>query len=368
MRLTLVICSLYSGGAERVMSIMANYWAEKGWEVTLITLDGRPSFYTLDYRIKHIPLGVVKKSHNYLTAVWNNLTRIWKLRSTIIAHKPETAISFLDTTNVLTILATRGLKIPVLVTEHIYPPMYPTGKSWELLRQWTYLRANRVVAVTTRALSYFSHQIQSRGCVIPNPALSIELSPNSSDNLLVKPSLIAMGRMVPQKGFDLLIQAFSQIKNRHPEWSLTILGEGPLYSELESLSKQLGLADCVYLPGVVKNPYEFLKQADIYVMSSRFEGFPNVLCEAMACGLPVISTDCPSGPREIVRDGIDGILVPNEDVSQLIAAMDLLMTDEDKRKGLAARAPEITERFSLEKIMRMWENVIDEVITEMPRK
>ncbi len=366
MQLTLVIYSLTSGGAERVMSIIANYWAAKEWAITLLTMDDGsvPPFYNLDSRIKHIPLGIARSSPNLLVALWNNLKRIWTLRSVIIKSKPDAVISFLDTTNVLTILATQGLKIPVIVDEQIHPAMLPCGRTWEILRQWTYTRADRVVAITTRALNYFSPQIQSRGCVIPNPALSVDLGENSSHKLLYKPCIIAMGRLEEQKGFDLLLQAFAQLKDRYPDWKLLVLGEGSLRSHLESLRDRLGLADRVDLRGVVKNPHEFLKQADIFVMSSRFEGFPNALCEAMACGLPVISTDCPSGPQEIIRDGVDGILVPNEDVSALVAAMERLISDEGERKRLAVRASEVTERFGIEKIMGMWEALLREVITE----
>jgi glycosyltransferase involved in cell wall biosynthesis len=145
---------------------------------------------------------------------------------------------------------------------------------------------------------------------------------------------------------------------------LTILGEGELRTELESLRNSLGLSERVHLPGVVKNPYEVLLQADIFVMSSRFEGFGNVLIEAMACGVPVISTDCPSGPNEIIRDGVDGILVPNQDVDALAAAMDRLMSDEKERKRLSVGGIEAVERFSLEKIMGMWEKLLAQVVEE----
>lgn len=170
-----------------------------------------------------------------------------------------------------------------------------------------------------------------------------------------------MGRLSEQKHFDLLLQAFANLKDAHPEWTLTILGEGELRSQLEDLRDRLGLKDRVYLPGVVKNPHDFLRQADFFVMSSLFEGFPNAICEAMACGLPVISTDCPSGPREIIREGIDGILVPTEDVSALTAAIQKLMLDQALRQDLGRNALEITERFSLERIMGMWDEILQEV-------
>jgi GalNAc-alpha-(1->4)-GalNAc-alpha-(1->3)-diNAcBac-PP-undecaprenol alpha-1,4-N-acetyl-D-galactosaminyltransferase len=364
MRLTLVIHSLSSGGAEKIMTIMANYWVSKGWSITLLTINDKPPFYDLDGRIKYIPLGIASNSSNILIAIRDNLKRVQVLKSAIYESQPDAVISFLSKTNILTLLAARNMNIPVIVEEHNYPKMFPIGRIWELLRQWTYPQADKVVAITARALSCLSPQIQSRGCEIPNPVLPITLSDNSSTQWMLKPSLISMGRLDPQKGFDLLLQAFAKLKNHYSEWTLTILGEGLLRPDLESLRDQLGLSDRVFFPGVVKNPQDFLKQADIFVMSSRFEGFPNALCEAMASGLPVISTDCPSGPKEIIREGVDGILVPNGDVSALTTAMALLMADREERKRLASRASEITERFSLEKIMNRWEVLLQEVIEQ----
>jgi glycosyltransferase involved in cell wall biosynthesis len=361
MRCTLIVASLTCGGAERVISTMANYWSSKGWEINLLTLDdGKvPPFYDLDSQICHTPLGIVINSSNPSAAIWNNLKRIQKLRSAIINSKPNVVISFMITTNVIVLLATRWLKVPVVVSERNDPARSSIGRIWKQLRQWTYPFADRIVVQTKRAGDYFSSKLQKRICVIPNPVLLPPYETELSDKLLGERSLIAMGRLVPQKGFDLLLEALAKLKDRYPEWTLTILGEGELRPQLESLRNELGLDDRVHFPGRVKNPYEFLQQADIFIMSSRFEGFPNALCEAMACGLPVISTDCPNGPKEIIHDGINGILVPNKDVSALAAAMERLMSDEKERQCLADRAKEVTETFSLEKVMSLWESLIN---------
>jgi glycosyltransferase involved in cell wall biosynthesis len=171
-------------------------------------------------------------------------------------------------------------------------------------------------------------------------------------------TIVAMGRLVRQKGFDLLIEAFARCAGQHPEWSLVILGEGEERSNLESLISAMGLQDRVRLAGKVPQPSHILGQADLFVLSSRFEGFPNALMEAMACKLAVISTDCPNGPRDIVRDGVDGLLIPPDDVNALAKGMDRLMANPMERQRLGAGATEVVKRFSIEKIMSMWDELV----------
>jgi GalNAc-alpha-(1->4)-GalNAc-alpha-(1->3)-diNAcBac-PP-undecaprenol alpha-1,4-N-acetyl-D-galactosaminyltransferase len=360
MRVTFVIPAVTSGGAERVMAVMANYWAAKGWEMTLITFDNgaKPPFYPLDRRIHQIPIDILGDSPHPLAAITSNFRRIKVLRSAIVNSQPDVVVSFMDTNNVLTLLATRKLNIPVVVNEQIHPAMFPIGRAWEILRRWTYPRANQVVAVTERALQYFSPAVQAKGCTIPNPALSVDLNQAPTAPAMAKPSLIAVGRLHPQKGYDVLLEAFSRLQANYPDWHLTILGEGQLREELVALCDRLNLGDRVHFMGAVSDPQNFLNQADIYVMSSRFEGFPNALCEAMACGLPVISTDCLSGPREIIRNGIDGLLIPSEDPTALATAMAQLMSHPEQRQQFAERATDVTERFSLAKVMDLWEAAI----------
>jgi len=363
MRLTLVIPSLAGGGAERVLSTLANYWQGMGRGVTLLTYDDGtvPPFYGLDPDIRHVPLGIAQDSRHFVAGVRNNLRRVSALRAALRGSAPDAVVSFLEQTNVLTLLATRGSGTPAVVSERMDPASYRVGAAWERARRWTYPSASAVVVQTQRAADYFPRSLRPRVRVIPNPVVPPPVTKDPSGGPSPRPALIAMGRLHPQKGFDLLLRAFAGTRELHPEWSLTILGEGPSRAELEALRDRLGLAGCVSLPGRVKAPDAFLARADVFVMPSRFEGFPNALCEAMACGLPSISADCPSGPREIIRHGVDGLLVPKEDVGALAAALRRLMSDAGERRRLARRAPEVTERFSPDKVLGMWEELLGHV-------
>lgn len=359
-RITLVISALTAGGAERVLSIMANYWVAHGVEVTLITLAdaSQPPFYNLNPDICLIPLGVAKESATSTKAILNNLMRVRMLRRAIKQSHPQVVISFITPTNVLVSLAAVGLKIQVILSERTEPTMEYPGRMWDILRSVTYSFADHVVLVSEYSRNYFPKSVRKNAVVIPNPVISPSKNP-PGDAGLSKPAIVAMGRFEQQKGFDLLLEAFAEVNEKHPEWSLTILGDGKLRSTLESLRNDLGLNSKVHMPGIVKNSYDYLRQADLFVMSSRYEGFPNALCEAMASGTAVISFDCKTGPGEIINDDEDGILVPPEDVDALANAMSRIMGDETKRKHLESEAPKLIERFGLEKVMGMWNDVIN---------
>ena len=201
--------------------------------------------------------------------------------------------------------------------------------------------------------------------VIPNPIGELVSRQVGSTAEFPQPFILAVGRLDRQKGFDLLLHAFERLAGQHPNWSLVILGEGDERHSLEALIQKLHIEERVRLFGRHDNPASVMMQASLFVLSSRFEGFPNALLEAMACKLPVISFDCPSGPREIIRNGVDGILVSREDVDALVLAMQDLINHPEKREQLELRATEVTERFSLNRVMGMWEKVLMDVQKEI---
>jgi glycosyltransferase involved in cell wall biosynthesis len=365
MQLVFVIYSLQAGGAERVLSIMANHWSRKSQKITVITLDdgSKPSFYDLDSRIQQISLDVAGASQNWFASILNNFRRIYKLRRAIRGAQADTVISFLTETNVLTLIATYGLRTPVVVAEHTDPWLCPVGEKWAKLRLWLYPRASRIVVLNERARDYFKKYPHTQVAVMPNPVVV-----NKSDepaNMLHEVSskhlIVAMGRLSQEKRFDLLIRAYSQVAEKNHDWDLMILGEGPKRVELEVLRDELGLHNRVFLPGAVRHPHDVIKRGEIFVLSSELEGFPMALCEAMACGLPVITTEYHSAVRDIVEDGQNGILVPPGDSAPLAEAMMGLIENPRERKRLAANGVEIGMRFSVDAVMKRWEQLLKEV-------
>ena len=356
------ISSLNAGGAERVLSNMANFWARKGWAVSIVTLDdvSNDPFYPLDPRIKCIRLNQLSNSSNMIIGCVKNWQRVSQLRRTIRKNNPNVIISFIDTMNVLILLASLRLGIKVVVSERIDPKLHSIGYIWKLLRLVTYhMMADHIIVQTQRAKGYFPATLHSRVLVVPN-AVTVDHEVRTT-SLVVdaqKPCVISIGRLVEQKGFDVLISAFAKLKSKFPSWTLNIYGEGPLRSNLESLCRELEISSWVRFHGRIHNPYTVLYQANIFVLSSRFEGFPNVLLEAMACGLPVISTDCPSGPREIIQNGKNGILVPSENDEALANAMEWLMVNEVERQRLGICAKDVAQCFSADEIMKKWEEIL----------
>ena len=360
MRITLVISTFGIGGADRVLSIMANYWTAQGHDISLISLSPLSNdMFKLHPRVKRIGLNLLNVSTQIGQRLFWNVRRVTQLRLALRRSQPDVAISFIDTSNVLTLMASWRLGFPVIVGERNDPRQHSIGPTWNLLRSLLYRYASAVVIQSSQILDWASRHVERNNVyVIPNPTNpELKRSVKASNRHGAGHTVVAVGRLARQKGFDLLIPAFGCCAAKHVGWSLVIVGEGEERTHLEILAATIGIADRVKLIGTVRNPFPLLREADLFVLSSRYEGFPNVLVEAMACGLPVISTDCPTGPSEIIRNDMDGVLVPLNDVEALTAAMDRLMADPMERQRLAARAVDVFERFSIEKVMGMWDEV-----------
>jgi GalNAc-alpha-(1->4)-GalNAc-alpha-(1->3)-diNAcBac-PP-undecaprenol alpha-1,4-N-acetyl-D-galactosaminyltransferase len=347
------------------MAIMANYWASLGWRIHLLSLDNDATpFYPIHSDVVFKSLDLSQPLGGAPVALFRLHKRIHELRMAVCQTRPEVILSFNDITNILVLLAVRSLGVPVIVSERNDPHCHPLKNPWRLLRGVTYRRANSVVAQTQSALTYFSSDIRQRGRVIPNPVLMPDPLPNSGRSEgreRLRKVVLAMGRLEKQKGFDNLIQAFGKLAARHSGWDLVIWGDGQERNALENRIRDLGLQNRVLLPGTTKKPGEIMRNADLFVLSSYYEGFPNVLGEAMAHGLPVLSYNCPSGPSELIRDGIDGILVPPGNMEALGVGMDRLMSNEAERQKLSASAPQVVERFGLKAIMEAWTHLIEEL-------
>ena len=371
MNLLIFTSSMSYGGVERVAANLANHWADKGWNVSIVTLASiEMDFYELHPTVRRIALNLTRDSGNPLAAVVNNLRRITTLRRVLRAVQPDIVLAMVVQANVLLALAAIGMRdITTIGSEHSHPPQWPLGTVWETLRAGLYGHLAAVAALTKEDSAWLRQHTRSRKiAVIPNAAPfplpeqepCLEL-PNMPEGRCM---LLAVGRLVAVKGFGPLIETFSRLAQDFPDWMLVILGEGPDREALEHQVQSVGLVGRIRLPGQAGNVSRWYKAADLYVMSSRSEGFPNTLIEAMMHGLPAVSFDCDTGPRNIIRHGMDGLLVPACDTDALEGALRGMMADPSLRHRFAQKAVEARERFSIEKIAAMWEDLFEELRDE----
>jgi glycosyltransferase involved in cell wall biosynthesis len=332
-----------------------------GHVVTFLTFDSEgPVAFALSPAIKFQPLPLSRASGSLLAGLISNVRRLRILRAAIRESNPDVVVSFVTCSNVLSIVASVGLHVPVIVSERSDPLHFETGLVWRLLRTFTYPNAGAVVCLTGDSEAICRGFAAGKTLIIPNPVAFREQSIRTPTDGGSK-QIFAMGRLDPVKGFDLLLEAFCMIAPRYPDWSLTILGEGSEREHLEVLIADSGLTGRVSLPGWVADPFPLLAKADLFVLSSRVEGFPNALCEAMACGIPAVAFDCHSGPADIVRHEVDGLLVPPEDVHALAASMERVMSSPTERARFGRRASEIVQRFGFEDILQRWSDLFQQV-------
>ena len=366
LHITCVIYSLGPGGAERVLTTLTSGWADDH-VVTIVTLDtSRVDFYPQHPAVKRVRLDLAARSQNVLSALLRNIRRVALLRRTIRDSRPDIVVSFMDTTNVLSLLAATGLSIPVVACERTDPtnPQRQLGRPWKFLRRLLYPFAAAVV-VQTRAvrirLKRWRPRIHVLAIANPIPAalLAIPLQPEIETR---RKRLVALGRLGKEKGFDLLLSAFASIAAESPCWDLWIWGEGPERKRLEAMRAELGLEDRVFLPGLTRTPWEEILRGSVFVLPSLREGFPSALLEAMALGRASVAFDCDSGPREITLDGRIAALLPSGDVRTLASSLSTLMADASARNALAIRGLAVRDRYRPELIARVWDELFAKVV------
>jgi glycosyltransferase involved in cell wall biosynthesis len=359
MRITCVIGTLGGGGAERVMTYLCGGLASRGHEVTLLTLDDSvPDFYTLPAQVKRerVSLPTFKKA-----GFWGGFPRLWKLTCAVRRTRPDVLISFMT----ISVLASCWLlHIPAIYADHLDIRHLAYSRKWKILRNLLLGCAKNVTVLSERDRKFISLFHSSwKPVVIYNPALPLEKGfyPRPIFMQAGKKYVIAVGRLVKQKGFDRLLEAWRRVCEDFPQWRLCIIGAGEDEKELKGLADTLDVQYCVDFVPPQQGLTAVYRHAQIYAMSSRAEGFPMVLLEAMAAGIPAVSFDC-TGPNVIIRDGVDGFLVKQNYTERLAAKLAELMKDESLREKFGKKAQEVTKRFSLNKYLDAYENLCREAI------
>ena len=359
-----ILPGLSAGGSEHVVSFVANRLARSGFEVSILsfeTSDSKP-YYQTDERIAIEYLGVPIGKRSALGVLSDIAVRVKRLRKIFDAQRPDMVVSLLTRSNVIAVLAATGLNIPVIVSERNNPVRQRPGIVWRALRRYTYARAYGLITMTRGALECFPPVMRPRSWVIPNMADYQSFKPRFDNRTKV---MTAVGRLVDQKGFDLLIQSWARIADQYPDWILRIWGDGPDRAALQALTRDLGVEESVEMPGVSSAPGRWIEEADAFVLSSRFEGWGLVLGEAMAAGLPCISFDCPFGPADMITDRHDGLLIEEGSIEKMAEALSRMMADDALRAELGNNASAAADRFAPEHIGGLWETTIRGTLDEV---
>lgn len=366
MKILFLVSSLSSGGAERVAATLCNAWVKAGRDVTLIATysGGGGVFYDISPEVNvqflaHEVKGLGRRA--------GYMGRLIQLHRMVLVHNPDVIVSFLSNVNVSAILMGALRKVPVIVCERNDPEHIPMSFMLRTACNFTYPRSDALVVQTEQVKAKIGRIFRTPNKVfcVPNP---MPVGLGTSRQTCVRPEgskiLISVGRLAEQKQPELMIRSFSAIADKHPEWIFNLWGEGPLRARLETLIAELGLTDRVFLRGNTKEPWKIMAAADVFVMGSRFEGFPNALLEAMGMGMPCAVFDCESGPYEMTRAGKDALLVPANDGQALSAALCQLMGSAELRRSLGERAREsVLRRYALPQVLAQWDEVFRAVGT-----
>lgn len=353
MRFLFVSAGMLFGGAERVTSILTDEWGKKSHETKiLVTRTEAISKYPLSDKVT-----LISCYDNVSKAKIGQIAIIKKVREICKEWKPDVVISFYNDLCALSALAITGLHIPLIYSERNDPNKTNQRRSDQLYRKIVEHRADTIVFQTKGAQKCYSKGVQDKSVVILNPVDTTGYPIH--DFTHEKKEIVTVGRLEPQKNQKLLIDAFSLIADELADYSLVVYGEGSLREELEAYIKEKRLQDRVFLPGAKSNIQDYIKDAALFVLSSDYEGIPNALIEAMAIGLPCVSTDCsPGGARELIQNGTNGVIVPCGDFNELEKQMRGLIIDRELAKEIGCKALDIRTRTGKSIIADAWLQVL----------
>jgi GalNAc-alpha-(1->4)-GalNAc-alpha-(1->3)-diNAcBac-PP-undecaprenol alpha-1,4-N-acetyl-D-galactosaminyltransferase len=366
--LVFVTESLTHGGAERVLSSLVNESKNRNFSVSLIllTTHGFPDFYSISpgveiYRLEEIhPILARLRRYFFIGFCVHIFLKILFLRK--LLHRIEAdnqknlLVSFMTPPNIVARLASLGSAYRVLLCERVFPA-FDSGALARLGRFLFYRFADAIVVQTSSARDWFGPSLKSTIEVIPNPLSDFPQHEKTSREYF----FLGVGRLSRQKRFDLLIRAFARVAEQLPEWGLKIVGSGSEKSELEKLVVQLNLLNRIQFIEVQKDIWRMYDRCGAFVLSSDYEGFPNVLLEAMSRGSACIATNCLSGPSDLIESGRSGLLVPPGDVTKLSEAMLKLALHAELRERLGQQALRESTKHSMTNVMEQWISIFNKI-------
>ena len=359
-KLCFVITCLGRAGAERVMSILVNQAASLGYDISLVLtsttkigyeLNENVKVYKIAERVKHTKKGVVRA-----------IEKAKILKNILLEIHPDLVVSFLTICNIYVSLALKNTDIPFVVSERNLPDKDCPGIVMRMMRDYCYQYADGFVFQTTEAQGFFNPKIQDRSVVIPNPVKS-NLPIADIDN--AKNKIVAAARLMPQKNYPMMLRAFRLFLNDHPDYTLHIFGDGAEKEALLALTQELSISENVIFEGNVPDLHERIRDAKMFVLSSDYEGISNSLLEALAMGLPCVSTDCPvGGSKMLIGEDEAGLLTPVGDEVALYQAMKRIAEDDELRRTLAGTARRVRELYSEKIIVDKYFTYFDEIISK----
>lgn len=358
MKLLFYINAIHDGGAERVMINLTSQFAEAGNEVILLTSFVDKWEYPVAPDVRRLTMEQEEIKQNKLM---RNYTRIKKLRAICKQEKPDVLISFMAEPNFRALIATAGLPVKTIVSVRNDPNREYAGIAGKIVGKLLLPMADGCVFQTEEAQAWFPRRLKEKSKIIFNAVAEsfFQIKREYPENI------VTAGRLVKAKNHSMLIRAFAKVAEKYPEEKLLIYGEGKERATLECLIKELKLDGRVLLMGATKQMQDALARAKVFVLSSDYEGMPNALMEALAAGVPSISTDCPcGGPRMLIEHEKNGLLVPVNDEDAMAEAMERLLQDRAIAEKLGNAAYESAEKFRPGKVFDQWKKFVENVVEE----